>query len=476
MTAAPDEQLAPWLYRWPPEPLAAGWRPAGNGFLVHELPESPAALAADSRWPAFFPSPICLVSACDGAGGIALEKVVGATVVNRFPYTLALSFCVRPLSERHHPRSRFLDLLTQGDGAVAQFLAPGPALERAMAAIAAIPEERTAERAAAAGLSWVPGRAGAAPVLADACLAYECRLAKPGRDVFGKAIFPEPFVDVGSHRLVFLEIRSIRLDRDIAEGRRRIRWRSLPGWRPGRAPLDAGPGRPEARAAVLGDLAYRKTYASDYRFPAPGVVAFEADGTEGRWAIKDLPAAAADQIEKDNDRARWPCFFPSTVGMISTWEENGAANVMPCGSTAIVSRSPLVAAPCISYAPINDRYAPRATLARIEATGRFGCGAPWSAPGVEAAISYLGNVSIRRDPDKVANAGMTALTLGETPALAELPVHFDCKLIGRIDMGTHAMLLGEAERIFIRDDVSPAAALEWFPWAAVESVGAGEGA
>lgn len=474
-TGRVSDGLAPWLYRWPREELAgSGWRSTGDGFRVRELPETAAALEADSRWPALFPSPLCLVTAAGPDGEVGLEKVVGATIVNRFPYTLALSFCVRPLSARHHPRGRFLDLLERGGGATVQFIAPGPALDRAMAAIGTIPEERTGERLAAAGLATRSGRTGTAPVLEDAYLVYEGRLVPPGRDMFGAPIFDSPFHDVGSHRLAFLEIRSIQLDRAIAEGRRRIRWLSLPGWRPARAPVDAGPGHPENRAAVLGDLAYRKSYAADYRFPTRGTTSFEADAVIGDMAIRDLPATAEAQVEVDNDRARWPCFFPSSVGMITTWEDgpDGArrANVMPCGSTTVVSRDPLVVAPCISYAPINQRYAPRASLDRIEAAGRFGCGVPRRAPGIEAAIGYLGNVSVRGDPDKTANAGMTALPLGASPVLAELPVHFDCRLIGRVRMGTHVMLLGEVERIYARDDVGPDAPLEWIPWADVETV------
>jgi hypothetical protein len=45
-----------------------------------------------SRWPAFFPSPICLATTRHDDVS-HLEKVVGASIVNRFPYVVALSFC-----------------------------------------------------------------------------------------------------------------------------------------------------------------------------------------------------------------------------------------------------------------------------------------------------------------------------------------------------------------------------------------------
>jgi flavin reductase (DIM6/NTAB) family NADH-FMN oxidoreductase RutF len=191
----------------------------------------------------------------------------------------------------------------------------------------------------------------------------------------------------------------------------------------------------------------------------------------GRRAFKRLPPDPSAQVEVDNDRARWPCFFPSPVGMISTWDDDGRPNLMPCGSTTVVSRQPLVIAPCISYSPINARYAPRATLDYIRRRGRFGCGVAFDAPGVLDAIAYLGNVSSRRDADKLTHAGLELADLGETPCASLFPIHYDCRVVGEVALGTHVMVLGEVERIFARDDLETAAPLVWRPWADVEAAG-----
>jgi len=448
-----------YAYRWPHADLAAdpAWTLAGGGLRVRALPESAAELARDSRWPGFFPSPLALVTTMDGQSAL-LEKVVGASIVNRFPYTLALSFCREPLSERHHVRRRFIDALEQSGEAAVQFVAPGPGLDSAMAAILDLPEERSDARLAAAGLATRPARTIGAPVLGAAYMVYECRLVAPGRDFEGAPINDRPFADVGSHRVLFLEITCIQLRRDIAAGRAQIHWRGLPQW--------TAQARPEpAKAAASAGQAYVKGYTPHYAFPSAGTIAFEADGTDGDMAYKELPPLPADQVEIDNDRARWPCFFPSSVGMITTWAPNGAANVMPCGSTTMVSRQPLVLAPCVSYAAINARYAPRRTLPDIRAAGRFGCGVPFIDDHVVAAIRYSGNVSIAADGDKVRNSGLTALPGWGAPVLAELPVHFDCKVTGEIRLGTHVMFLGEVERILVRPDVSPDNPLTWIPWA-----------
>src|SRR5437588_11432515 len=94
-------------YDWPREPLPQPPWAADGPFLTRPMPEGPDELSRDSRWPVFFPSPLCLATTTDGRTA-GLEKVVGAAIVNRFPYTLALSFCRAALSPRHHPRDRFM--------------------------------------------------------------------------------------------------------------------------------------------------------------------------------------------------------------------------------------------------------------------------------------------------------------------------------------------------------------------------------
>src|SRR5262249_58077533 len=109
------------------------------------------------------------------------------------------------------------------------------------------------------------------------------------------------------------------------------------------------------------------------------------------------PPLAEDQVEVDNNRARWPCFFPSSVGLITVRGRDGRVGGMSCGSTTILARHPLTVAICVSYARINERYAPRGSLDLLDAAGRFGCGVPLYRSDVLSAITYLGNVSHRND-------------------------------------------------------------------------------
>jgi flavin reductase (DIM6/NTAB) family NADH-FMN oxidoreductase RutF len=428
------------------------------------MPETLADLARDSRWPGFFPSPISLVTTSDGQA-VAFEKVVGASIVNRFPYVLALSFCTRELSARHHVRRTFTDVLERGGCAAIQFLPSGRSTDVAMAAIAEVPEASSFDRFRHSGLSTRMALTNSAPVFDDAYLVYEARLVTPGRDFAGQRIFESPWVDVGSHRVYFLEITAIQLREDIARGEQQIRWRSLPSWTPHFPSL--GLLEPTANIGVSGR--YQKGYTSNYSFPSPGTIAFETDDTQDGMAVKYLPPLPEDQVEVDNDRARWPCFFPSSVGMISVAAPDGGVNLMPCGSTTIISRHPLVVAPCVSYAAINERYAPRASLDMMRRAGRFSCGVPYSSDHILRAIRFAGNTSYSLDREKVKNAGLAAVVDGGVPWLPAMPITYDCDIVGEITLGTHIMFLGQVRRILRRNDLTAANPIEWCPWPTISA-------
>jgi flavin reductase (DIM6/NTAB) family NADH-FMN oxidoreductase RutF len=460
---AADDAEGQYAYAWPREALdgAPGWRKDGP-FHVREMPETREEIARDSRWPGFFPSPLCLVTTAEGSR-TGLEKVVGASIVNRFPYIVALSFCRETLSERHYERRAFMDLLERGGNAAVQFLPPGAELDRAMATIAEVPDAHVGERVDRTGLRRREALTIPAPVFESSYLVYEAKFVRPGHDFSRGAIHELPWIDIGSHRIYFLEITAIQLREDIAKGDRAIQWTSLPKWSPLRER------RASAGTAAGADPSrYQKGYTPHYRFPSSGTVAFERDATIRNMAVKYLPPLPEDQVEVDNDRARWPCFFPSSVGLITTWQEQGVANIMPCGSTTVVSRHPLVISPCVSYAAINERYAPRETLQSLRSRGKFGCGVPFIDASIIDAIKYAGTTSIRQDPRKAEHSGLAVTAEAWAPVLHDLPVHFDCEVVGERALGTHIMFYGEVKRIRVRTDVNPGNPLRWCPWARID--------
>ena len=215
---------------------------------------------------------------------------------------------------------------------------------------------------------------------------------------------------------------------------------------------------------------YQKGYTPHYKFPAAGTVAFEYDEMADGVAIKHLAPLAEDQVEVDNDRARWPCFFPSPTAMITAWTADGQSNLMPCGSTTIISRHPLIIAPCVSYSAINERYAPRASLDIIREAGSFGCGVAYIDDELTQAIRYSGTTSFTHDENKIANSGLHASTRPLAPQLDDLPIHFECDVIGEIRLGTHIMFLGEVKSILVRNDLNEDNPMTWCPWGDVRPV------
>lgn len=419
---------------------------------------------------------MCLATTADGQRSV-VERIVGASIVNRFPYVLAISVCRQPLSARHYPRFTFMQLLERGGHAAVQFLAPGPLLQRALQIVVGVPERDCHTRLPATGLSLRLAETCAVPVLDDAYLVYEGRLARPAKDIDGHDIYTRPWKDVGSHRTYFLEITAIQLRHDIATGEQQIRWRSLPEW----TPQSQSGGTPDAPTAVkatgvlCATLAesstpksrFTKPYNPNYIFPSTSTVSFDYDVDLNGMAVCFLPPQPIHEIKLDNDRARWPCFFPSSAGLITTWAADGRPNLMPCGSTTVISRHPLVIATCISYARINQRYGPRATLEMIRRGGHFGCGVPFLHRDVIQAIRYAGNVSFDEDLDKVRNAGLEWIADDASPRLPALPIHYDCEVIDEIRLGTHVMFCGKVRRIVVRNDVTPENGMTWRPWADV---------
>jgi len=457
--------LKKYQYIWPSEDFTQAsvkaWRREGNWFY-RKMPESDIELLEDSRWPAFFPSPICIVTISHD-DVTAVEKVVGPSIVNRFPYIAALSFCLNDISQRHHKRKHFIDLIELGGDIAIQFISPGPALDRIMKVILNTSECNSSKRLLEIGLTLRTGISNKAPIFNDAFLVYEGKLASSDHDLDGNEIFSEPYLDIGSHRVNYFEIEAIQLQRDIIEGSKQISWLSLPEWHP----KDQERGFTN-KVDSKNNYNYIKDYTPHYRFPAKDTISFVEDEFIGDMGVKYLRRQSHDDLRKlTNDDARWPCFFPSSLGLITAFSEDKVCAILPCGSTSIVSRHPMVIAICVSYAKINERYSPRASLDIIRKAGTFGCAVPFDNKQVVDAITYTGNISINDDKNKLFNSGLVCELDSLVPVLSGFPIFFECSVIKEKRLGTHAMLFGEVRRVMIRDDISVENPLKWIPWAEV---------
>lgn len=195
-----------------------------EGVVTFKLRESLETLARDSRWPALFPQSITFVTTGTLKAPI-VERCVGATVVNRFPYIVCVSLCRERLSGRHHPRTDVMAAIESANGFTVNILAESREAKTLLATCAETPPR---ERLARAGLAVRPGEVTAIPVIDVAPLVYECELAGRSEDFEGEPIFDSPREDLGSHTLYFGEVRAIQLDEQIASRKAQILWHSLP--------------------------------------------------------------------------------------------------------------------------------------------------------------------------------------------------------------------------------------------------------
>jgi flavin reductase (DIM6/NTAB) family NADH-FMN oxidoreductase RutF len=359
-----------------------------------------------------------------------------------------------------------MKMLEAGKTVAIQYFEPGESIDKIMNVINTIEDDIIQTRIKATSIETKKAKTNDSPVFKDAYLVYEARLVKPGKDFEGEAIFEKPYTDYGSHRIYYLEIEAIQLREDISKCESQILWKSLPNWQ-AKSPLQESP---QNASKPLIDVKYQKGYSTEYYFPAKNTIGFEYDKLEDGMAIKFLPPLPQDQVEVDNDKARWPCFFPSSVGMITTWDADGVPNLMPCGSTSVLVRHPLSIAVCVSYAKINVRYAPRASLDNLLKQKKFICGVPFVNETVIDAIKYSGNISVSQDKNKIINSGLQYLNDAHSPLIPAFPVNFRCKIVDIIRLGTHFLFLGEVESVIVRDDVTKANCLKWYSYPDVVKV------
>ena len=124
-----------------------------------------------------------------------------------------------------------------------------------------------------------------------------------------------------------------------------------------------------------------------------------------------------------------PYLFPQPVMMLGTYDKDGKPNLMNAAWGGIVDMNKLIV-----------DLGSHKTTDNIAVTGAFTVGIADAAHTV--ACDYVGIVSAKNEPDKLAKAGFTARKseFVNAPVMNELPLTLECKLLKIIDGD---MYLGE---------------------------------
>jgi len=143
---------------------------------------------------------------------------------------------------------------------------------------------------------------------------------------------------------------------------------------------------------------------------------------------------------------------PRPIALVTTREENGAANAAPFSFFNVMSHDPAVLV--LGIEQRHDR-SPKDTVRNIRRTREF------VVNMVDEAIAAAMNVCAIDFPDRtdeLKEAGLTAAASMaiDTPRIAESPVNFECRLLDELrygDAGKRSIVVGEILHVHVRDDV-----------------------
>jgi flavin reductase (DIM6/NTAB) family NADH-FMN oxidoreductase RutF len=135
--------------------------------------------------------------------------------------------------------------------------------------------------------------------------------------------------------------------------------------------------------------------------------------------------------------------MPTPVWLVGTYDADGRPNLMTAAWAGICCSQP----PCVA---VSLRRATH-SYAAIEARQAFTINIPSETQAKEA--DYVGRVSGART-DKFAACGWTAVRCGkvDAPAVAEIPLVLECRLIHRIELGLHTQFVGQIVDVQVDPD------------------------
>ncbi|MFZ7128399.1 MAG: flavin reductase family protein [Desulfobacterales bacterium] len=138
--------------------------------------------------------------------------------------------------------------------------------------------------------------------------------------------------------------------------------------------------------------------------------------------------------------------FPMPAFLIGS-NVDGRANFMTAAWSGIANSNP----PMVTVALQHQRH----TYKGIRENSTFSINVPSEDQVRET--DYCGIVSGRKK-DKAADCGFTVFygRLESAPLIAECPVNLECKVVHTLNLGSHALVVGQIEETHVSDDCTTA--------------------
>ena len=385
-------------------------------IFQEDFKEKLSDLNNDSSWKIFFPISICFLSFVY-KNKIFIEKISGASIINRFPLKIMLPISTKKISGRHLDKSYIIDNLKNFDHVSVNLLSQNfskcinfdDKFKNSISEAHKITNKNSVIKKSSISFCWTKKNL------------KNIKISK-----------------LKSHSLVFLDIEKILINNHLKKNK--ILWQSLPKYN----------GKNDFNFIINKNQKYYKGFTDKYLYQTNFKnLNYRKIKNKKEFTEIFLKKFKSKNIKKLNpEEAKWPIFFPSSVGIVGSKINNHNFNFMPCGSTTVVNRFPFQFATSISHLNYNIRYRKRFSLSAILKNKKITLGIPFSNKEVLKMINYMGNVSKFDYDEKISNTIFKKKLSKYGPVLKDLPVTYGCILNDKINFLTHTLLIFEVKKIF----------------------------
>jgi len=138
--------------------------------------------------------------------------------------------------------------------------------------------------------------------------------------------------------------------------------------------------------------------------------------------------------------------YPNPAALITSRGKDNETNIFTAAWVSQVAMDP----PHVGLGIRPTRF----SFGLIEETGEFGVNLPTA--GLAREVDICGNTS-GRDVDKWELTGLTPEEPAKTsvPLIKECPLNLECKVVHKVEVGTHFWIIGEVLARHVAEDFSP---------------------